>query len=50
MSSVQHSSGVILSGVEVDDGTVLLLVKLLVLLVHGVLRVRAITQIGHHIS
>jgi hypothetical protein len=50
MSGVQHSSGVILPRVEVDDGTVLLLVKVLVLLVHGVLRVPAITHIGHHPS
>jgi hypothetical protein len=50
MSGVQHSSGVILPRVEVDDGTVLLLVKVLVLLVDGVLRVPAITQIGHHLS
>ena len=38
MSSVQHGSGVILPRVEVDDGTVLLLVKVLVLLIDGVLR------------
>ena len=49
MSSVQHGSGVILLRVEVDDGTVLLLVKVLVLLVDGVLRVLVITQIGHHL-
>ena len=50
MSSVQHGSGVVLPRVEVDDGTVLLLVKVLVLLVDGVLRVPAITQIGHHLN
>ena len=50
MSSVQHGSGVILPRVEVDDGTVLLLVKVLVVLVDGVLRVLAITQIGHHLN
>ena len=50
MSGVQHGSGLILPRVEVDDGTVLLLVKVLVLLVDGVLRVPMITQIGHHLS
>ena len=50
MSGVQHSSGVILPRVEVDDGTVLLLVKVLVLLGDGVLGVPAITQLGHHLS
>ena len=41
MSGVQHGSGLILPRVEVDDGTVLLLVKVLVLFVDGVLRVSA---------
>ena len=50
MCGVQHSSGVVLPRVEVDDGTVLLLVKVLVLLIDGVLRVPAITQIGHHLN
>ena len=39
ISGAQHSSGVILPRVEVDDGTVLLLVEVLVLLIDGVLRV-----------
>ena len=50
ISSVQHGSGVILPRVVVDDGTVLLPVKVLILLVDGVLRVPAITQIGHHLN
>src|SRR3954471_5137 len=50
MSGVQHSSAVILPRVEVDDGTILLLVKLLVLLEDDVLGVPAITQIGHHLN
>ena len=50
MSSVQHGSGVILPRVEVDDGTVLLLVEFLVLLVDDVLKVPTITQIGHHLN
>ena len=50
MCGVQHSSGVILPRVEVDDGTVLLLVEVLVLLIDGVLRVPAITQLGHHLN
>ena len=50
MSGAQHSRGVIITRIDADDGTVLLLVRIPVLLIHGVLRVPAITQIGHHLS
>ena len=50
MSGVHHGRGLILPRVEMDDGTVLLLVEVLVLLIDGVLRVPTITQIGHHLN